>query len=48
MLHDFSRQEVEFLPEFLDRGVEAVQTFITQGLVEAMNRYNGPGYEDSD
>jgi PTH1 family peptidyl-tRNA hydrolase len=48
VLHDFSRQEVEFLPEFLDRGVEAVQTFITQGLVEAMNRYNGPGYEDSD
>ena len=48
VLQDFSRQEVEFLPEFLDRGVEAVQTFITQGLVEAMNRYNGPGYEDSD
>lgn len=48
VLHDFARQEVEFLPEFLDRGVEAVQTFITQGLVTAMNRYNGPGYEDSD
>jgi PTH1 family peptidyl-tRNA hydrolase len=40
VLRDFSREDVEFLPEFLDRGVEAVLTFVQEGLVAAMNRYN--------
>jgi PTH1 family peptidyl-tRNA hydrolase len=48
VLKDFSNQEVEFLPEFLDRGVEAVLTFIMQDLDTAMNRFNGPGFDDSD
>lgn len=48
VLKDFSNQEAEFLPEFLDRGVEAVLTFIMQDLDTAMNRFNGPGFDDSD
>jgi len=40
VLRDFSKEDVEFLPEFLDRGVEAALTFIQEGLVTAMNRYN--------
>lgn len=48
VLQDFSNQETEFLPEFLDRGVEAVLTFITHGIDTAMNRFNGPGFDDPD
>lgn len=42
VLRDFSDHELEFLPEFLDRGVDAVLTFITHDLDTAMNRFNGP------
>lgn len=48
VLRDFSREDVEFLPEFLDRGVEAVLTFIQEGLVAAMNRYNSYVNGESD
>lgn len=48
VLRDFSREDVEFLPEFLDRGVEAVLTFIQEGLVAAMNRYNSHVNGESD
>ncbi len=41
VLQDFSPDQAEVLPEVLDRGVEAVLTFITAGLDAAMNRYNG-------
>lgn len=41
VLQDFSRTESEVLPEILDRAVDAVQVFLTQGLDEAMNQYNG-------
>lgn len=44
VLQDFSRQEVEMLPAILDRAVEAVLTFITQGIAAAMNQFNStPG-----
>jgi PTH1 family peptidyl-tRNA hydrolase len=42
VLQDFSRQELEFLPQVLDQAVDAVYTFLTQGIEEAMNQYNGP------
>jgi PTH1 family peptidyl-tRNA hydrolase len=48
VLRDFSNQELEFIPEFLDRGVDAVITFITQDIATAMNRFNGPGDEESN
>jgi PTH1 family peptidyl-tRNA hydrolase len=40
VLRDFSQEEVDFLPEILDRGVDAVLTFVSLGLVTAMNQYN--------
>ena len=41
VLQDFSKDQVEALAEILDRGVEAVLTFIDEGLDAAMNKYNG-------
>lgn len=40
VLRDFSKEEIEFLPAFLDRGVDAVLTYIAAGLPAAMNQYN--------
>ena len=40
VLRDFSGEDADFLPSILDRGVEAVLTFISQDLVTAMNRFN--------
>ncbi len=40
VLRDFSQEELDFLPGILDRGVDAVLTFITAGLVTAMNQFN--------
>ncbi len=41
VLQDFSRQEAELLATTLDRAVEAVLTFVAQGLNTAMNLHNG-------
>ncbi len=41
VLQDFSRQQVEFLTPVLDRAVDAVLVFVTQGLEAAMNQFNG-------
>jgi len=41
VLQDFSRDELEFLPELLNRSVEAILTFVCEGLDAAMNQYNG-------
>jgi PTH1 family peptidyl-tRNA hydrolase len=41
VLHDFPDDEGELLEEILDRAVEAVLTFIKDGLERAMNLYNG-------
>jgi peptidyl-tRNA hydrolase len=41
VLEDFSRQEMEFLPGILDRAVDSIFTFFDEGLVTAMNRFNG-------
>jgi PTH1 family peptidyl-tRNA hydrolase len=40
VLQDFSRQEADELIQVLDRAAEAVLTFVTEGITEAMNRYN--------
>ena len=42
VLQEFSATETNLLPEILDRGVEAMFTFITQGIAAAMNHYNPP------
>ncbi len=41
VLRERSKAEAEELPGILDRAVEAVLTFITQGIDQAMNLYNG-------
>jgi len=40
VLRDFSGEDAEFLPSVLDRGVEAVLTYIREDLTTAMNLYN--------
>jgi peptidyl-tRNA hydrolase, PTH1 family len=41
VLQPFSHQEVGMLAGILDRAVEAILTFVTSGLNQAMNQYNG-------
>jgi PTH1 family peptidyl-tRNA hydrolase len=41
VLQDFDSGEAEMLAVTLDRGVDAVLTFVTEGLNAAMNRFNG-------
>ena len=41
VLQDFSDSEMTIISEMLDRAVEAVLTFIDEGLDAAMNKYNG-------
>ncbi len=40
VLQDFSRSEMEQLPEFIERGIAAILTFIRFGIDAAMTRYN--------
>jgi PTH1 family peptidyl-tRNA hydrolase len=40
VLLDFSRDEQAALPEVLDRAVEAVETFVREGITAAMNQHN--------
>lgn len=40
VLQDFSRSEMEQLPEIIERGIGAVLTFIRFGIDIAMNRFN--------
>lgn len=42
VLQDFSKQELDALPFVLQDAAEAVLTFVDEGIVEAMNRHNGP------
>lgn len=40
VLQTFSRVEQEQLPPFLERAVDALECFLTDGLEKAMNRFN--------
>jgi PTH1 family peptidyl-tRNA hydrolase len=40
VLENFSPDEVEFLPNILDRAVEAIFVYTVSGLIKAMNQYN--------
>ena len=48
VLRDFSGEDADFLPSVLDRGVEAVLTFIREDLTTAMNRYNSKTDDEAD
>jgi PTH1 family peptidyl-tRNA hydrolase len=43
VLRDFDANEQAGLPDVLERAAQAIETFITQGIAAAMNRYNAPG-----
>jgi PTH1 family peptidyl-tRNA hydrolase len=40
VLDDFSSEETEFLQVILDRAVDAILSFVTDGIDTAMNQYN--------
>lgn len=40
VLQDFSKEEGKYLTELLDGGIEAVLTYITDGIDQAMNQFN--------
>jgi len=42
VLRDFEANEQAELPQVLDRAVDAIETFVSDGIAVAMNRYNGP------
>ena len=46
VLQPFRKDEVELLPELLERAVAAVLVFVTSGLETAMNQYNGMAIEE--
>ncbi|MBK5108637.1 MAG: aminoacyl-tRNA hydrolase [Anaerolineales bacterium] len=48
VLRDFSGEDAEFLPSVLDRGVEAILTYIREDLTTAMNRYNSKTDDETD
>jgi len=41
VLQSFSKEDEEFLQSVFAKSDEAVETFITEGLNTAMNRFNG-------
>lgn len=41
VLQDFSRSEQQALPFVLKRASDAMQTFVNEGIVTAMNKFNG-------
>ena len=41
VLQDFTREEMKFLSEIIDRAADAALEFVINGLDKAMNKYNG-------
>ena len=41
VLQDFTREEMKFLSEIIDRAADAALEFVLNGLDQAMNKYNG-------
>lgn len=46
VLQPFKKDEIELLPELMERAVDAVLVFITNGLEAAMNQFNGMTIEE--
>jgi peptidyl-tRNA hydrolase, PTH1 family len=42
VLQDFGRDELPLVEEMLNQAVQAVETFLQEGIQLAMSRYNGP------
>jgi peptidyl-tRNA hydrolase, PTH1 family len=45
VLKDLRGDELEIISDTLDKAAQAVEVFIQEGLVTAMNRFNGPALE---
>jgi len=41
VLQEFSKDDLKFLPEVLDRAADAALEFVVKGLDAAMNKFNG-------
>jgi PTH1 family peptidyl-tRNA hydrolase len=41
VLQDFKGEDANLMAVTLDRAADAVETFLKEGLVTAMNRFNG-------
>ncbi len=46
VLGTWSREQAEQLPELYTRVADAVELFVREGLVAAMNRFNAPGRDE--
>jgi PTH1 family peptidyl-tRNA hydrolase len=42
VLRDFLGEDLEIMNQTLDKAADAVECFVREGLVTAMNRFNGP------
>lgn len=40
VLKGFNKTDMEFLPEFINRGAEGLRTFVIEGIDNAMNKFN--------
>jgi len=45
VLHDFDPPQQDDLPLLLDTAVEAIHSFVNEGIEQAMNTFNGPVVE---
>jgi len=46
VLQDFRGDDLEIMKVTLDRAADAVEVFLSEGIVAAMNRFNGPNPND--
>jgi PTH1 family peptidyl-tRNA hydrolase len=46
VLQDFKKDELLILPGILDEGAEAILTFITRGIDQAMNQFNAMAVDE--
>ncbi len=48
VLHDFDPDEQAFLPPLRKTAVEAIQTFLSEGIQKAMNDFNGQAFGEEE
>jgi peptidyl-tRNA hydrolase len=48
VLHDFDPPQQELLPQVLDRAVQAMRTFVLEGIEPAMTMFNERPNKDAD
>jgi len=46
VLHDFDSSDSTFLPELMQRAVDAIMCFVQDGIEKAMNDFNGSGFTE--